>query len=143
MEGRILRYLRLVPLAAALALVHCGRTGKLGTGSYAVADQEYSSQNYSMERNLAAGGAFEERHVVDHCLLLELSGTWAQDGDRLRLSYARSRNRPSCHDSLPAWSVDTSRLEIPIRNVENTGYEALLAASDGKPEKWIRWMKTE
>jgi hypothetical protein len=135
--------LRLVPLAAALALTHCGRTGKLASGTYSVADQEYSSQNYSMERTLAPGGSFEERHVVDHCLLMEMKGAWAQDGSELRLSYAQARNRATCHDSLPAWSTDTSRLAIPIRNVEGTGYEALLAASDGKPEKWIRWMKTE
>lgn len=138
-----MRYLRYLPWMAALALLACGRTGKLGAGTYAVADQEYSSQNYSMERSFKPEGGFEERHVVDHCLLLELSGTWAQDGSRLKLSYARSRNRAHCHDSLPAWSVDTSRLEIPIRNVQGTGYEALLAASEGKPEKWIRWMKTE
>jgi hypothetical protein len=138
-----LRYLRLIPLASALALLACGRVGKLGAGTYAVADQEYSSQNYAMERTFLPAGTFEERHVVDHCLLLELSGGWIQDGGKLRLSYARSRNRANCHDSLPAWSVDTSRLEIPIRKVEGTGYEALLAASDGKPEKWIRWMKTE
>jgi hypothetical protein len=137
-----LRYLRLVP-AAALALLACGRVGKLGAGTYAVADQEYSSQNYGMERILRAGGTFEERHVVDHCLLLEMSGNWEQDGGRLKLAYARSRNRAHCRDSLPAWTADSSRLEIPIRNVEGTGYEALLAASDGKPEKWIRWMKTE
>jgi hypothetical protein len=138
-----LRYLRLIPFASALALLACGRIGKLGAGTYAVADQEYSSQNYGMERTLGPAGAFEERHVVDHCLLLELSGTWIQDGGKLRLSYARSRDRANCRDSLPPWSVDTSKLEIPIRKVEGTGYEALLAASDGKPEKWIRWMKTE
>ena len=138
-----LRYLRLVLFAAAWALFACGRTGKLGAGNYAVADQEYSSQNYSMERALKPEGSFEERHVVDHCLLLELSGSWVQEGSRLKLSYARSRNRANCRDSLPAWAADTSRLEIPIRNVEGTGYEALLAASGGKPEKWIRWMKTE
>jgi hypothetical protein len=138
-----LRYLRLIPLASAVAIVACGRIGKLGAGTYAVADQEYSSQNYGMERVFLPAGTFEERHVVDHCLLLELSGSWVQDGGKLRLSYARSRDRANCHDSLPAWSVDTVKLEIPIRKVEGTGYEALLAASDGKPEKWIRWMKTE
>jgi hypothetical protein len=138
-----LRYLRLVPLAVMVVLVQCGRVGKLGAGTYAVADQEYSSQNYGMERNFSPEGTFEERHVIDHCLLLEMSGTWAQDGGRLKLSYARSRNRPTCRDSLPAWSLDTSKLVIPIRSVEGSGYEALLAASGGKPEKWIRWMKTE
>jgi hypothetical protein len=135
--------LRFVPIFCVLSLTGCGRVGKLGAGTYAVADQEYSSQNYAMERRFQAAGTFEERHVVDHCLLLELSGTWAQDGRRLNLAYARARNRPTCRDSLPAWSVDTAKLVIPIRNVEATGYEALLAASDGKPEKWIRWMKTE
>lgn len=138
-----MRYLRYMPLAGILLLADCGRVGKLGAGTYDVADQEYTSQNYGMERKLMPEGTFEERHVVDHCLLLELSGTWKQDGGRLKLNYARSRNRPTCHDSLPGWSVDTAKLAIPIRNVEATGYEALLAASDGKPEKWIRWMKTE
>jgi hypothetical protein len=138
-----LRHLRLIPLAGILVLVQCGRVGKLGAGTYDVADEEYSSQNYGMERKLAPEGTFEERHVVDHCLLLEMSGTWAQDGGRLKLSYARSRNRRTCHDSLPGWSTDTSKLVIPIRSVEAKGYEALLAASGGKPEKWIRWMKTE
>lgn len=138
-----MRYLRLIPLAGVLALVHCGRVGKLGAGTYAVADQEYSSQNYGMERKLAPEGTFFERHEIDHCLLLEMSGTWVQDGARLKLRYARARNRSTCHDSLPAWSVDTTKLEIPIRNVAGTGYQALLAASGGKPEKWISWMKTE
>ena len=138
-----MRCLRFVSLVLALGLLHCGRTGKLGAGTYMVADQEYSSQNYSMEREFMPEGVFAERHVLDHCLLLEMSGAWAQDGDRLRLSYARSRTRASCHDSLPAWTVDTSKLDIPIRKVGGTGYEALLAASEGKPEKWIRWMKTE
>lgn len=133
----------LLPLAAAFLLVHCGRTGKVGAGTYAVADQEYSSQNYRMERELGPEGSFAERHVVDQCLLLELSGTWNQDGDRLKLSYARSRSRRNCRDSLPAWSVDTSRLEIPVRNVEKAGYEALLAAAGGRPEKWIRWLRTQ
>ncbi len=138
-----MRHLRFISFAGALALIHCGRVGKLGAGTYDVADQEYTGQNYGMERKLMPEGTFEERHVVDHCLLLEMSGTWAQDGGKLKLSYARSRNRPTCHDSLPGWSVDTAKLVIPIRSVEATGYEALLAASEGKPEKWIRWMKTE
>lgn len=130
-------------LILGLTLTHCGRTGKLGSGQYEVADQEYSSQNYSMRRQLASHGGFEEKHVVDHCLLMEMTGTWVQEGGKLNLQYARMRNRPTCHDSLAAWSVDTSRLAIPIRNVESTSYEALLAASDGKPEKWIKWLKTE
>ena len=130
-------------LILGLTLTHCGRTGKLGSGQYEVADQEYSSQNYSMRRQLASQGAFEEKHVVDHCLLMEMTGTWVQEGGKLNLQYAKMRNRPTCHDSLAAWSVDTSRLAIPIRNVEGTSYEALLAASDGKPEKWIKWLKTE
>jgi hypothetical protein len=135
--------LRIISLASAFAMFACGRIGKIGAGTYAVADQEYTSQNYAMERTFQPAGTFEERHVVDHCLLLELSGRWIQDGGSLQLGYARSRNRANCRDSLPAWSIDTSKLEIPIRNVEGTGYEALLAASEGKPEKWIRWMKTE
>jgi hypothetical protein len=130
-------------LFLGLAMTHCGRTGKLGSGQYEVADQEYSSQNYSMRRHLASEGGFEEKHVVDHCLLMEMTGSWVQEGGKLNLQYARMRNRPTCHDSLTAWSVDTSRLAIPIRNVEGTSYEALLAASGGKPEKWIKWLKTE
>ena len=129
-------------LLLGLAVTHCGRTKKLVSGQYEVADQEYSSQNYSMRRHLASQGGFEEKHVVDHCLLMEMTGTWAQEGGKLDLQYARMRNRPTCHDSLTAWSVDTSRLAIPIRNVEGTSYEALLAASGGKPEKWIKWLKS-
>lgn len=135
------------PLLFALimlgTLTQCGRPGKLGEGLYEVADQEYSSQNYSMRRQLASQGEFGEKHVVDHCLLMEMTGTWVQDGGKLNLRYARMRNRPTCRDSLAAWSVDTSRLAIPIRNVDGTSYEALLSASDGKPEKWIKWLKTE
>jgi len=138
---------RIFPTAACLALslsfVQCGRTGKLDAGKYEVADQEYSSQNYSMRRKFTPQGGFEEQHVVDHCLLMEMTGIWIQKGGTLTLSYAQGRNRASCHDSLPAWSVDTSKLSIPIRNVEGTSYESLLAASDGKPEKWIKWLKTE
>lgn len=136
------RYL-IAALLLGLAVTHCGRTQKLGSGQYAVADQEYSSQNYSMRRHLASQGGFEEKHEVDHCLLMEMTGTWMQEGGKLNLQYARMRNRPTCRDSLAAWTVDTSRLAIPIRNVDGTSYEALLAASDGKPEKWIKWLKTE
>ncbi len=127
----------------ALALVECGRTGKVASGTYQVSDQEYGSQNYAMERKLAPQGGFQEQHVVDHCLLMEMNGTWLQEGGALKLSYAQIRNRQSCHDSLPEWSTDTTKLSIPIRNVEGTGYEALLAATDTKPEKWIKWLKTE
>lgn len=126
-----------------LALTHCGRTGKVGSGQYEVADQEYSSQNYSMRRHLESQGGFQEKHVVDHCLLMEMTGKWEQEGGKLNLHYAQMRNRASCRDSLPAWSVDTSSLTIPIRNVDGTSYEALLAASGDKPEKWIKWHKTE
>jgi hypothetical protein len=132
-----------VPLALALVLVNCGRTGKVGSGTYEVADQEYSSQNYSMQRKLSGQGTFEEKHTVDHCLMMEMTGNWAQDGGNLNLAYAQARNRSNCRDSMPAWGVDTAKLTIPIRNVAGDGYEALLAASDGKPEKWIKWLKTE
>jgi hypothetical protein len=44
---------------------------------------------------------------------------------------------------MPEWSQDSARLEIPIRNVTRGSYESLLAASDGKPEKWIQWLKPE
>ena len=131
----------LIPLC--LALAQCGRVGKLGIGHYAVADQEYSSQNYSMERQYRAEGRFTEKHVVDHCLLMEMTGKWAQDGGTLTLKYDQIRNRRTCHDSLPGWSQDSSQLKIPVRNVAGDSYESLLAASDGKPEKWIKWLKTE
>lgn len=138
-----MKRISLISLPLALLLIQCGRTGKVGSGTYEVADQEYSSQNYSMQRKLAPQGGFEEKHVLDHCLVMEMTGNWVQDGGSLKLSYAQARNRATCHDSLPAWSTDTAKLTIPIRNVEGTGYEALLAASDGKPEKWIKWLKTE
>jgi hypothetical protein len=123
--------------------MHCERTGKLGGGRYAVADREYSEQDYVIERSLETGGRFEEKHFVDRCLLMEMAGGWMQEGARLELRYDRSRMRESCRDSLPAWASDTSRLEIPIRKVEIGGYESLLAASDGKPEKWIRWNRQD
>lgn len=126
-----------------LPLLQCGRTPKLGTGSYAVADQEYSSQNYAMLRHFQSSGTFEEKHELDHCLLMEMTGKWEQEGGTLKLRYDRMRNRASCHDSLPEWARDTSALEIPVRNVEGKSFESLLAASDGKPEKWLKWLKTE
>ncbi|HKP94238.1 MAG TPA: hypothetical protein VJ385_00645 [Fibrobacteria bacterium] len=130
-------------IASCLLFLQCGRTGKLGAGKYEVADQEYSSQNYSMRRQFMDQGGFEEKHVVDHCLLMEMTGKWAQEGGTLTLKYDQIRNRATCHDSLPPWSRDSSELEIPVRNVAGDGYESLLAASDGKPEKWIKWLKTE
>ena len=130
-------------ILVGLTFIQCGRTGKLGAGKYDLADQEFSSQNYSIQRALAGDGGFEEKHVVDHCLLMEMTGKWVQDGGKLSLHYAQRRNRESCHDSLPVWGVDTSALEIPIRNVAGGGYEALLAAADGKPEKWIKWLRSE
>ena len=136
-----MRYLILVSLC--LALTHCSRTGQLGSGKYEVADQEYSSQNYSMQRLFSGQGGFEEKHVVDHCLLMEMTGKWIQDGATLTLKYAQMRNRATCHDSLPEWGRDSAELKIPVRNVEAASYESLLAASDGKPEKWIKWLRTE
>jgi hypothetical protein len=131
----------LVPLG--MALLHCERVGRLDGGRYAVADREYSEQDYVIERSLGTGGRFEERHLVERCLLMEMTGAWIQDGGRLELRYDRSRLRESCRDSLPAWTADSSRLEIPIRNVESGGYESLLAAAEGKPEKWIRWNRQD
>ena len=136
-----MKLLLFIPLC--LTLIQCGRIGKLGSGKYAVADQEYSSQNYSMERVLRAGGEFTEQHLVDHCLLMEMTGKWKQDGGTLTLNYDQIRNRPNCHDSLTAWGKDSSALKIPVRNVDANSYESLLAASGGKPDKWIKWLKTE
>lgn len=130
-------------LFICLLVLHCGRPTKLGSGKYEVADQEYSSQNYSMQRQFTPQGGFDEKHVVDHCLLMEMKGNWIQDGGTLTLKYVEMRNRATCRDSLPGWGVDTSELKIPIRNVDVSGYESLLAAGNGKPEKWIKWMKTE
>ena len=124
-------------------LFQCGRAGRLESGKYAVADQEYSSQNYNLERQFMPQGGFEERHVVDHCLLLEMTGKWVQDGGTLTLTYDQSRNRANCHDSLPAWGKDSSQLKIPVRNVDAGSYESFLAASNGKADKWIKWLKTE
>ncbi|MEO6095355.1 MAG: hypothetical protein ABIW76_06665 [Fibrobacteria bacterium] len=137
------RIFLILSLGLPLFLIQCGRTGKVGSGRYEVADQEYSSQNYSMQRQLTAQGGFEEKHVVDHCLLMEMTGKWLQKGGILTLRYDQIRNRATCHDSLGAWAVDTSQLTVPIRNVEGTSYESLLAASGDRPEKWIKWLKTE
>ena len=48
-----------------------------------------------------------------------------------------------CRDSLPGFGVDSSELKIPVRNVGKREFESLLAASDGKPEKWLKWIKVE
>ena len=127
----------------ALVLVQCSRTGKVVSGTYEIADQEYSSQNYVMLRKLKSQGEFEERHILNRCLRMEMTGKWEQVGGTIVLDYTQARNRDNCSDPMPAWSVDTSRLSIPIRNVEGTGYEALLAATDTQSEKWIKWMRTE
>jgi hypothetical protein len=136
-----LKYLLILPLG--LLLIHCGRVGKLDSGKYEVADQEYSSQNYTMRRLFQPEGRFQEQHVVDRCLLMEMNGHWLQDGKTLILTYAQVRNRPSCRDSLPDFARDSSQLKIPVRKVESGAFESLLAAADGKPEKWIRWNKVE
>lgn len=130
-------------LFLCLAFVHCGKVGKLGEGTYEVADREYSSQNYGMSRVFESGGDFREKHVVDHCLLMEMRGKWSQKNGSLHLDYAAIRNRAACRDSLPEWAADSAALEIPIRNVDGTSFESFLTASDGKPEKWIKWLKTE
>lgn len=134
---------RLLLLPLALALVQCDRVGTLSTGKYAVADQEYSSQNYVMERIFQGGGGFTEAHHINRCLLMEMSGTWTQEGGELTLQYARMRNRESCRDSLAAWSADSAKLEIPVRNVDGRSFESFLAASEGKPDKWIKWLKAD
>jgi hypothetical protein len=126
-----------------LVLTHCGRVGKLDTGRYEVADQEYSSQNYVMERTFQGEGRFAERHLIDRCLLMEMTGTWIQDGGKLTLTYDRMRNRGSCQDTLAAWAADSARLEIPVRNVDGKSFESFLAASEGKPDKWIRWLRAD
>ncbi len=134
---------QMLVVATSFLLVECQKTGKLAGGTYDVSDQEYSSQNYLMERVFTAEGGFVERHVVDHCLLMEMSGKWVQDGGSLRLKYDRMHNRATCHDSLPEWASDSSNLTIPIRNIQANSYESLLGASDGKPEKWIKWNRID
>jgi hypothetical protein len=137
-----LKYLSLL-LPLSLVLIDCSRVGKLGAGKYDVSDQEYSSQNYLMEREFTNQGGFGEKHVVDHCLLMEMSGKWVQEGGTLTLKYDQMRNRRTCHDSLPDWGRDSAELKIPVRNVEGASFETLLSASDGKPSKWIRWNKID
>lgn len=134
---------RLMLLPLCLVMTHCGRVGKLDAGRYEVADQEYSSQNYTLERRFGPAGTFEERHVLDRCLLMEMRGAWVQEGGELILRYAEMRNRGTCRDSLPAFARDSAVLTIPVRNVEGASFESFLAASDGKPDKWIKWLKTE
>jgi hypothetical protein len=129
-------------LPLAMGLIQCGeKIGKLEPGTYDVSDQEYSSQNYLMERLFTSEGSFEEKHMVDHCLLMEMHGKWQQAKGDLTLTYDQSRNRPTCHDSLPEWAKDSAQLHIPIRNIDSRSFESLLAASDGKPEKWLKWNK--
>lgn len=134
---------RLLLLPLCLAMTHCGRVGKLDAGKYEVADQEYSSQNYVLERRFEPAGTFEERHLLDRCLLMEMKGAWVQEGGELTLRYSQMRNRGTCRDSLPAFGRDSAELKIPVRNVESGSFESFLAASDGKPDKWIKWMKID
>jgi hypothetical protein len=134
---------RLMLLPFCLLMTQCGRVGKLDAGKYEVADQEYSSQNYVLERRFGTAGTFEERHVLDRCLMMEMKGAWAQEGGELTLRYAEMRNRATCRDSLPAFARDSAELRIPVRNVEGGSFESFLAASDGKPDKWIRWLKVD
>ncbi len=130
-------------LLMTLMLFNCQKVGKLGAGKYDVYDQEYSSQNYLLERKFTDQGAFEESHTIDHCLLMDMRGKWKQDGNTLTLKYTQMRNRPTCHDSLPTWDQDSAELKIPIRNVDASTYESMLAASDGKPAKWIKWNRVD
>lgn len=134
---------RLMLLPLCLLVTQCGRVGKLDSGKYEVSDQEYSSENYTLERRFDAAGTFEERHLLDRCLMMEMKGNWVQDGGELTLRYSEMRNRGACRDSLPAFAPDSAELKIPVRNVEGRSFESFLAASDGKPEKWIKWLKTE
>lgn len=136
-----MKYLPMLTLC--IAMVQCGKVAKLGEGAYEIADREYSSQNYSMRRHFETGGAFREMHVVDHCLLLEMRGQWKQEAGALLLKYGGIRNRTHCRDSLPEWAADSTELEIPVRNIDDSSFESFLTASDGKPEKWIKWLKTE
>jgi hypothetical protein len=136
-----LRYLLLLVLS--FFLIQCGRVQKLVAGKYQVADDEYSSQNYNMQRTFGSSGAFEETHVLDRCLLVEMSGDWKQNGGSLSLAYRKMHTRANCKDSLPAWAADSSHLTIPIRNVDKNSFESLLAASDGHAEKWLKWVKLD
>lgn len=132
---------RLTLLSLCLLLVHCGRVGKVSNGQYEVADQEYSSQNYVLERHFDSQGGFQERHLLDRCLMMEMKGRWVQEGGKLNLTYTEMRSRGTCRDSLPAFSRDSAELVIPVRNVDAEGFESFLAASEGKPDKWIKWLK--
>jgi len=126
-----------------LFLVGCEKTGVLKAGKYLVSDQEYSSQNYQMERVFTSQGSFTESHTIDHCLLMEMTGKWKQEKGTLLLTYAQSRNRANCHDSLPSLKNDSSDLNIPIRNIQVTGFESFLTGSGGKAAKWIQWNKMD
>lgn len=124
-------------------LMGCDKIGTLQAGKYAVSDQEYSSQNYLMQRIFTTQGTFTEQHTVDHCLLMEMNGKWLQKKGELQLSYQESHNRANCHDSLSQFAKDSAELKIPIRNIQVTGFESFLTASGGKPEKWIQWNKLD
>jgi hypothetical protein len=136
-------FLILPVVILALILIQCGRVGKLNTGKYEIADQEYSSQNYVMERLFEPQGGFLETHILERCLLMEMRGTWLQDGGKLTLRYSEMRNRNSCRDSLPAFAKDSAELKIPVRNVDRGSFESFLAASEGKPDKWIKWLRRD
>jgi hypothetical protein len=120
-------------------LLGCQGEKNLAAGQYAVADAEYSQDNYGLRREFRKDGSFTEAHSLSNCLLMEMKGQWVQKGDELRLQYAESRQRASCKVELPSFAPDSAQLVIPIRNVETQSFESFLTASDGKPEKWLRW----
>lgn len=119
--------------------VGCQSEKALATGQYAVADAEYSQDNYDLRRDFRGDGTFTEAHSLSNCLLMEMRGQWEQKGDELRLQYTESRQRTSCKVELPGFAPDSARLVIPIRHVEDKSFESFLTASGGKPEKWLRW----
>lgn len=53
------------------------------------------------------------------------------------------RSRESCRDSLRGRSADSAQPEIPIRNVKARTWEPPPAASEGKPEKRIQWVRVD
>jgi hypothetical protein len=130
---------KILGIVTVLGLLGCSSEKMLEAGRYAVADAEYSQDNYDLRREFRGDGTFSEAHTLTNCLMMEMQGRWVQDGDQLHLTYLSSRQRTTCKQDLSEFKSDSAALQIPIRHVETESFESFLTASGGKPEKWLRW----
>jgi hypothetical protein len=135
----MMQSLKLLGITAVFGIFACSHEKNLEAGRYAVADSEYSQDNYDLRRDFRGDGTFSEAHSLSNCLMMEMEGHWIQENNQLQLNYSTSRQRTSCKQDLPEFKADSAHLTIPIRHVEGESFESFLTASGGKPEKWLRW----